>query len=137
MALNLTLIALMTDIASIIQRASFVGLYSQALLTSIRSLWKLCFAFCLRVKSGNAKLSGADITGYQNATSRFTSSSRHYSKLLPINFHNWNCFRNFLGFLQFYAMINPLNRVKKISFSLHKTVIYETASTFHLQFYLF
>ena len=47
---SLTLIAVMTDIVSIIQRASFGGVDSQVLVTSIKKLQKWCFVFCLRVK---------------------------------------------------------------------------------------
>ena len=69
-----TLIALMTYIVFIIQQASFEIVDSQALLTSIRWLRNWWFGFCLIVESGNTKLNGTDVMGYQNDSSRFTSA---------------------------------------------------------------
>ena len=77
---------------------------------------KCCFGFCLWVESGNAKLNGTNITGYINASFRFTSSRQHYLKFLPIFFHGWNCFQNLFCFLQSYVKINLFNLVKKVSF---------------------
>ena len=65
---SLILIALTTDIVSIIQQASFGGVDSQALLTSDN------YGNVLDLNLEIAKLNDNDVTGYRNASFGFTSS---------------------------------------------------------------
>ena len=111
----------MTDIVSIIQRVSFGRVDSQALLTWIRWLQKWCFGFCVIVECGNAEFNGTDVTGYRNASSRFTSLPNITSKRLPIFFRNWNCFPNLFRLLQFYVKINLFKLVRKVCVSFYKS----------------
>ena len=66
---SLILIALTTDIVSIIQQASFGGVDSQALLTSDNYGNDV-----LDLNLEIAKLNDNDVTGYRNASFGFTSS---------------------------------------------------------------